>query len=65
MAKLINTLREELRLFRKKSTASDDIERQELLTKREKQQWNRMKDIAKAIGWILEHAEDECEEDEY
>ena len=59
MANLINTLREELRLFRKKSTTSDDIERQELLTKREKQQWNRMKDIAKAIGWILEHAEDE------
>jgi len=66
MANLISTLREELELFRKQSTTSEDIKRQKLLGQREQQQWNRMKDIAKAIGWILEHAEDEEEdEDEY
>jgi len=64
MAKLIDTLREELKLFRKKSTTSGDIERQKLLTKREQQQWNRMKDVAKAIGWFLEHAEGGDEEGE-
>lgn len=61
MANLINTLREELELFRKQSMTSEDVKRQKLLAQREQQQWNRMKDIAKAIGWILEHAEDDEE----
>jgi len=65
MAKLINTLREELKLLRKQSMTSEDIQRQKLLAQREQQQWNRMKDFAKAIGWILEHAEGDYEEDEY
>jgi len=63
MAMLINTLREELQLFRKKVTTSDDTERQKLLAKREKQQWNKMKDVAKAIGWFLKHAEEDDEEE--
>ena len=54
---LVNTLREELQLFRKKSMTSDDLKRQKLLAQKEQQQWKRMSDIAKAIGWILEHAE--------
>lgn len=64
MANLVNTLREELELFRKQSMTSEDMKRQKLLAQREQQQWNRMKDIAKAIGWILEHAEDEYEEED-
>jgi len=59
MANLINTLREELGLVRKQSKTSEDLDRQKLLVKREQQQWNRMKDVFKAIGWFLEHAEDE------
>lgn len=61
MANLINTLREELELFRKQSMTSEDVKRQKLLAQREQQQWNRIKDVAKAIGWFLEHAEDEEE----
>jgi len=61
MANLINTLREELELFRKQSMTSEDVKRQKLLIEREQQQWNRMKDVAKAIGWIWEHAEYEDE----
>jgi len=63
MARLINTLREELQLFRKKSVTSEDIERQKLLAQREQQQWNQLKDVAKLIGWFLERAE-EYEEEE-
>lgn len=62
MANLINTLREELELFRKQSKTSEDLTRQRLLAQREQQQWNRMKDVAKTIGWILEHAVDDEEE---
>lgn len=61
MANLINTLREELELFRKQSMTSEDVKRQKLLAQREQQQWNRIKDVAKAIGWFLEQAEDEEE----
>jgi len=58
MANLISTLREELELFRKQSMTSEDIKRQRLLARREQQQWNRMKDVAKAIGWFLDYVED-------
>jgi len=58
MANLINTLREELKLFKKQSMTNKDIERQKLLAQREQQQWNRMRDVAQAIGWFLEHMED-------
>lgn len=58
MANLINTLREELELFRKQSKTSEDMKRQKLLAQREQQQWNRMKDVAKAIGWFLDYMED-------
>jgi hypothetical protein len=64
MANLINTLREELELFRNQSKTSEDLERQKLLARKERQQWNRMKDVFKAIGWFVEHAEDE-ENEEY
>lgn len=63
MARLIDTLREELQLFRKKSMTNEDMERQNLLARREQQQWNRMKDVAKMIGWFLEHAEEREEEE--
>jgi len=58
MANLIKTLREELELFRKESKTSEDLKRQELLAKKEKQQWKQLTDIAKGIKWFLEHAED-------
>jgi sensor domain CHASE-containing protein len=64
LAEVITTLREELRLFRKKSLTNEDLERQKLLAKREKQQWTQMKDVAKAVGWLLEHAEGDYEEEE-
>jgi hypothetical protein len=60
MANLVNTMRQELELFRK---PNEDLARQHLLAQREKQQWKQITDIAKGIGWILEHAEDNGEED--
>jgi hypothetical protein len=62
MARLVNTLREELELFRKQSKTSEDLERQKLLAQQGQKQWKQLKDIAKAIGWILEHAENDNEE---
>ena len=62
MADLLKTLKEELELFRKHSSTTEDIERQKLLAEREQQQYNRLKDFAKAIGWILEHSEENEEE---
>jgi len=62
MAKLVNTLREELELFRKQSKTSEDLERQKLLAQQSQQQWKQLKDVAKTIGWILEHAENDNEE---
>ena len=58
MAELIKTLKEELHLFR---TSSSDASRQSALAKQEEKQYNRLKDLAKAVGWILEHSEDEEE----
>lgn len=62
MAKLVNTLREELELFRKQSKTSEDLERQKLLAQQSQQQWKQLKDVAKGIGWLLEHAENDNEE---
>lgn len=60
---LLGTLKEELKLFREKpkgvSTTKQELKRQKILADREKQQWKQMKDVAKAIGWILEHTEDD------
>lgn len=65
-AKLVDTLREELKMFRKQSkgvsATRQEIEKQKILAKREQQQWNQLKDIAKGIGWILELAENDYEE---
>lgn len=55
MANLINTLREELQILRKQSKTSEDLKRQEVLAKREKQQWKQITDIAKGIGWLIQH----------
>ena len=65
MAKLINTFREELKLFRKSSKTDEDIERQKLLLKRGKHQWNQLKDIGKLGKFLLEHTDDSEEEEEY
>ena len=59
MANLIGTLREELQLFRK---PNEDLARQQLLAQREKQQWKQFTDVAKGIGWFLEHMEDNEDE---
>lgn len=65
MGRLINTLREELQLFRKKSMTNDDLKRQQLLAQKGQQQWKRMKDVARGIGWFLDRMEDTEEEEEY
>jgi hypothetical protein len=62
MAELVNTLREELELFRKQSKTSEDLERQKLLAQQSQQQWKQLKDVARGIGWLLEHAESDNEE---
>ena len=62
--RLINTLREELQLFRKKSMTNDDLKRQQLLAQKGQQQWNRMKDVARGIGWFLDRMEDTEEQEE-
>jgi hypothetical protein len=59
MANLINTLREELELFRKQSMTSEEIKKQELLFKREQQQWKQITDIGKVIGWAIKQAQNE------
>jgi hypothetical protein len=59
MANLVNTMRQELELFRK---PNKDLARQQLLAQREKQQWKQITDIAKGIGWVFEHAEDDEED---
>jgi len=65
--KLVNTLREELKLFRKQSkgvsATGQELEKQKILAQKEQQQWNQLKDIAKGIGWILEHTEEDYEEE--
>jgi hypothetical protein len=62
MANLINTLREELQLFRKHSMSDEDLKRQELLVKKGEQQWKQITDIAKGIYRVLKDSE-ENEED--
>lgn len=64
MAKLINTLREELKLFRKSSKTDEDIKRQKLLLRKGQHQWNQLKDLGKLAKFLLEHTDDSEEEDE-
>jgi hypothetical protein len=63
-AELIDTFREELELFRKQlnqggrpNLSNDELEQQKLLQRRSEQQWRQMRDLGKAIGWILKHSE--------
>jgi hypothetical protein len=62
MANLINTLREELELFRKQSMTSEDLTRQELLFKQGQQQWKQITDIGKLIGWVIKQAQNDEDE---
>ena len=62
MANLINTLREELELFRKQSMTSEDLKRQELLFKQGQQQWKQITDIGKLVGWVIKQAKNEEDE---
>ena len=67
MANLINTLREELELFRKESMTSEDLKRQELLFKRGQQQWKQITDVGKLVLRVIEQTqndEDENNEEE-
>jgi len=63
LAELVSSMREELKLFRKQLEGSalsrTELERQKLLAQREQQQWKKIRDIGKTIGWILEHSEDD------
>jgi len=58
MANLINTLKEELQLFRKQSSANMDLELLKILTEREQQQWKRIIELGKATG-IFKHTNDD------
>jgi ABC-type transport system involved in cytochrome bd biosynthesis fused ATPase/permease subunit len=58
MANLINTLREELQIFRKQSMTSEDLKKQELLVRKEEQQWKQITDIAKGIYRVLKDSEE-------
>jgi hypothetical protein len=58
MANLINTLKEELQLFRKQSSANMDLELLKILTEREQQQWKRIIELGKATG-IFKHTTDD------
>ena len=64
MANLINTLREELELFRKQSKTSEDLRRQELLFKKEKQQWKQITDIFKGAYTALKDSEEDEDSEE-
>lgn len=52
MAELINTLREELQLFRKQSSVNLDLELLKILTEREELQWKRIMELGKATGYF-------------
>jgi hypothetical protein len=62
MANLINTLREELQLFRKQSMTNEDLKRQELLAKKGEQQWKQITDVMRGIYRVLKDSE-ESEDD--
>jgi hypothetical protein len=64
MATLVNTLREELELFRKQSKTSEDLKRQELLFKQGQQQWKQITDIGKLVGWAIKQAQNEEDEND-
>jgi hypothetical protein len=64
MANLINTLREELELFRKQSKTSEDLKRQELLFKQGQQQWKQITDIGKLVLGAIKQAQNEEEEND-
>jgi hypothetical protein len=59
MANLINTLREELELFRKQSMTSEDLKRQELLFKQGQQQWKQITDIGKFVLSAIKQAQND------
>jgi hypothetical protein len=59
MVVLINTLREELQLFRKQSSANMDLELLKILTEREQQQWKRIMELGKATGTFKHTNDDE------
>jgi len=59
MANLINTLREELELFRKQSMTSEDLKRQELLFKQGQQQWKQITDIGKLVLSAIKQAQND------
>ena len=64
-AKLIKTFQEELKLFRKqlsqrrgRDLSKADLERQKLLQRRAEHQWRQFRDIAKAVGRIIEELDE-------
>lgn len=58
MANLINTLREELQLFRKQSMTNEDSRRQELLARKAEHQWKQITDVMKGVYKVLKDSEE-------
>ena len=44
---------------------SDDVKNMRLELQKEKFQWQKNKDIAKGISWIIDHLDSDDEDDEY
>jgi hypothetical protein len=57
MVELINTLREELQLFRKQSKANEDLELLRILMETEDRQWKRTIELGKLTG-VFKNAND-------
>ena len=60
MLDIIKTMRKELKEVRQSpnivfSDASSQLE----LRKREQMEWNRLKDVAKAVGWVWDRLSEE------
>jgi hypothetical protein len=60
---LLATLIQEMELMRVSALSSQlsnqQTKQQALLQKKEQDEWNRLKDVGKAIGWILDRAEED------
>lgn len=48
-----------------KETETSDLKRQELLQRKQEQEYRQFRDFAKALGWLIDHVPDEDEEEDY
>jgi hypothetical protein len=66
---LILAMRQEIQILQRRieigATNNELIRQQELAHRQEQEAWNRLKDVAKGVGWLLERASEEQYDDEY